>query len=89
MLAADGCASSSNNPACCCCAVWALGGPREWRSPCSDSHWFGQAQQVADVSKLSARISMHVPEYSLKLSRPFAYYSAIFSIVVGGNQIAE
>jgi hypothetical protein len=43
----------------------------------------------AEMSKLSARISMHVPEYSLKLSRPFAYHSAAFSIVVIGNQIAD
>jgi hypothetical protein len=32
---------------------------------------------------------MHAPEYSLKLSRPFAYCSAAFSIVVVGNQIAD
>jgi hypothetical protein len=41
------------------------------------------------MGKLSARISMHVPEYSLKLSRPLAHHSAAFSIVVAGNQIAE
>jgi hypothetical protein len=43
MLAADVCASSSSNPACCFCGVWAPGGPREWRSPCSGSHSFGHA----------------------------------------------
>jgi hypothetical protein len=43
MLAADGCASSSSDPACCFCGVWAPGGPREWRSPCSGSHSFGHA----------------------------------------------
>jgi hypothetical protein len=32
---------------------------------------------------------MHVPEYSLKLSRPLAHHSAVFSIVVVGNQIAD
>jgi hypothetical protein len=43
----------------------------------------------AEMSKLSARISMHVPEYSLKLSRPFAHHNAAFSIVVVGNQIVD
>jgi hypothetical protein len=43
----------------------------------------------AEKSKLSARMSMHVPEYSLKLSQPFAHHSAAFSIIVVGNQIAE
>src|SRR5205814_5362882 len=43
----------------------------------------------AEMSKLSARISMHAPEYSLKLSRPFADRSAACSIVVVGNQIAD
>ena len=43
----------------------------------------------AEMSKLSARISMHVPEYSLKLSRPFAHHSAGLSAIVVGNQIAE
>jgi hypothetical protein len=32
---------------------------------------------------------MHVPEYSLKLSRPFCHHSAAFSIIVVGNQIAD
>jgi hypothetical protein len=32
---------------------------------------------------------MHVPEYSLKLSRPFAHHSAAFFIVAVGNQIAD
>jgi hypothetical protein len=32
---------------------------------------------------------MHAPEYSLKLSRPFAHHSGAFSIVVAANQIAE
>jgi len=43
ILAADGCASSSGNPACCFCGAWAAGGPREWRSLWSSSHWFGHA----------------------------------------------
>jgi hypothetical protein len=33
----------ASNPACRSCGVWAPGGPREWRSPCSGSHWFGHA----------------------------------------------
>jgi hypothetical protein len=32
---------------------------------------------------------MHVPEYSLKLSRPLAHHSAAFPIVLVGNQIAD
>jgi hypothetical protein len=42
----------------------------------------------AEMSKLPARISMHSPEYSLKLSRPFAHHGAAFFIVMVGNQIS-
>jgi hypothetical protein len=43
----------------------------------------------AEMSELIARISMRVPEYSFKLSRPPAHHSAAFSIVLAGNQIAD
>jgi hypothetical protein len=50
-LTPDGCAYSSSNPACCFCDVWARGGRREWRSPCSGTLVW--ACSSADERKLS------------------------------------
>jgi hypothetical protein len=50
--------------------------------------WACSSACYAEMSTLSVRLSMHVPEYSLQLSLDLAgNHRAIFSIVLVGNQI--
>ena len=87
MLAADVCASSSSNPACCFCGVWAPGGPREWRSPCSGSHSFGM---LICRNECFARAHIYALTGILTRARDLAGdRCAAFSILLVGNQIAE
>src|SRR5690348_345987 len=48
------------------CAVWAPASRGEWSHV--RTHWFGNAQQVAEMSTFSGLISMHELEYSHALA---------------------
>ena len=68
ILVADAFASTLSNPACCPRAAWATpstGGPREWRSPCSDR--LVCACSSADVIASFARSIMHDQDSCLSL----------------------
>jgi hypothetical protein len=67
-LAPDGCAFSLSNPACCFCDVWAPGGPREWRSPCSSTLVW--ACSSADVSEFRLCILQPVAQTARGSIRP-------------------
>ena len=66
ILAADGCASTSSGPAYCFCAFWGPGGPREWRSSCSDTLvWACSSEKRASPPPSVALAVLDYPFFSL------------------------